>query len=420
MEAKIIIKHAVLIALGDELLSGIRREGNHAWLAGKLSKAGWKVDSIEILPDGPDTLKAHLNRWVGRADLLVLSGGLGPTHDDCTRDALAAYLGVPLEVSHEAYDKILARYGEEMRDSLEKSRAAQASIPLGVRAVHNPAGSALGMAVEKSGTAILALPGVPGEFRAMVEQELGPQLALVENGAASLLIAGWAESLLKDRLAPVIERPELHISILPSPGLIEFYIRGAAPDVLRAEKDVRALLPDDCLPRDARSLEEAVIKEALKKEILVACAESCTGGMIASALTEIPGSSGVFLGCAVCYSNKAKKRLLSVSESTLENFGAVSSQCAAEMAQGAKSLFDANITVSVTGIAGPDGGDAEKPVGTVWFGLTAGGETKTIKRLFPGDRAVVRKRAAMFALDQLWRALKESSPENGTEKLAKS
>lgn len=403
------MKHAVLIALGDELLSGIRREGNQAWLAGRLSKAGWKVDSIEILPDGPATLAAHLHRWVGGADLLVLSGGLGPTHDDCTRDALAAYLGSPLEVAHEAYDKILARYGGEMRESLEKSRQAQASIPLGARAVHNPAGSALGMAVEVSGTFILALPGVPAEFKAMVEQELASHLTPVENGAASLLIAGWPESLVKDRLAPVIERKELHISILPSPGLIEFYIRGAADDVLRAEKDVRALLPRDCLPADVRSLEEAVVKEAQKKEIFVACAESCTGGMIGAALTSVPGSSGVFLGGVLCYSNEAKKRLLSVNQNTLETFGAVSSQCAAEMAEGAKNIFEASVTVSVTGIAGPDGGDLEKPVGTVWFGLTSKEGTKTMKKLFPGDRAVVRKRATMFALDQLWRALKESS-----------
>ncbi len=403
------IKQAVLIALGDELLSGIRREGNCAWLAEKLSRAGWKVQCIEIIPDGNNSLTPCLEKWIGKTDLLVLSGGLGPTHDDCTRRDIAAFLGVDIEPADEAYDRILSRYPEEMQKNLQKSRDTQGVIPAGTRPVHNPAGSALGVALEKRGTKICAFPGVPSEFRAMAEQELEEEMRPNSGIAASIQIAGWAESLLKDRLAPVIQRPELHITILPSPGLIEFYIRGKPEDVARAEEDVKALVPGDCLPPEARSLAEAVILGAKQKRLSLACAESCTGGMVGAALTSIPGSSEVFFGSAVCYSNTAKKSILSVNEITLEHEGAVSSLCAAEMAEGALRLYGTDIAVSVTGIAGPDGGTDEKPVGTVWFGLADKKGVETIKRVFPGDREMVRIRAKNFALDKLWRKIAETA-----------
>jgi nicotinamide-nucleotide amidase len=401
------IKRAVLIALGDELLSGIRKEGNCSWLANKLSRAGWKVECIEIIPDGNNSLTPFLEKWIGKTGLLVLSGGLGPTHDDCTRRAIAQFLGTELVPADEAYDKILSRYPEEMQKALEKSRDTQGVIPARTRPVHNPAGSALGVAFEEAGTIVRAFPGVPSEFRAMAEQELEQEMRPNSGIASSILIAGWAESLLKDRLAPVIERPELHITILPSPGLIEFYIRGAPEDVARAERDVKDLVPGDYLPSAAKSLADAVISGAKQKNISLACAESCTGGMVGGALTSIPGSSEVFFGSAVCYSNTAKKSILSVNEITLDQEGAVSSLCAAEMALGALKIYGSDLAVSVTGIAGPDGGTDEKPVGTVWFGLADKGGVETVKRVFPGDRDIVRERAKNFALDRLWRKITE-------------
>jgi len=402
------LKHAVLIALGDELLSGIRHEGNCSWLAGRLTRAGWRVVCMEILPDGKDSLSKYLKNWVGAADLLVLSGGLGPTHDDCTREAISSYLGVPLERADTAYDAIMARYPAEMRLPLEKCRDTQGSVPRGTRAVHNPEGSALGIAFEVSGTKIYAFPGVPSEYRAMAEQELASELAPFKNGTASVLVAGWAESLLKDRLAPVISRQELHISILPSPGLVEIFMRGNPADVVQAEADVRLLVPGDCLPSASRSLEEAVIQGAAHRTLKLACAESCTGGMVGAALTAVPGSSAVFFGSAVCYSNSAKKSILSVNEATLNYFGAVSSQCAAEMAEGAVRVFGTDLAVSVTGIAGPEGGSPEKPVGTVWFGIAGKGRTEAVKKLFHGGRNGIRKRASMFALLCLWRKVSEA------------
>lgn len=397
------MKRAILIAVGDELLNGLRQEGNCCWLAGKLSKAGWRVDHMEIIPDEHKSLQEALARWVGHSDLLVLSGGLGPTHDDRTRDALASFLCSPLEIDHAAYTAIVSRYPEEMKDLLEKNRSIQGAVPRGARSVHNPEGSALGIAFTHSGTRGFAFPGVPGEFRAMVEQELAEDLLVHDNRMYSLFIVGWPESLLKDRLASVIDRQDLRISILPSFGLIEFVMRGEPSRIAEAEEHVRSLLPDHCLPAGARSLEEAILLEATKKGITIACAESCTGGLVGAALTAIPGSSAIFLGSAVCYSNQAKKNILSVSEALLNQYGAVSSQCAVAMAEGARSVFSADISISVTGIAGPNGGSKEKPVGTVWFATAHSRGAEVQMHPFPGDRTAIRARAATTALVFLWR-----------------
>ena len=399
------MNHAVLIALGDELLSGIRQEGNCSWLAEKLTRAGWKVNKIEILSDGGPDLEESLKYLAGRVDLIVLSGGLGPTHDDCTRLALARYLSVPLEEDRQTYDGVLARYPEENRAGLERSRTAQSAIPLGARGVHNPVGSALGIACTVRGTRIFAFPGVPSEFRAMAEQELARDILMNDLRMTSVFVAGWPENLLKDHLAPVIEQKDLHISILPFPGLIEFVLRGEPERLEQAEARVRSLLPGDCLPPGASSLEEAVILESRKRKCTLSCAESCTGGLVGAALTEIPGSSEVFLGSAVCYSNQAKKSILSVSQEVLDTYGAVSPQCALSMAEGALRIYGSDLSLSVTGIAGPEGGREEKPVGTVWFSTCGSGIEETTMRRFFGNRRAVRGRALMAGLEMLWRRI---------------
>lgn len=399
------MNHAVLIALGDELLSGLRQEGNCCWLAEKLTRAGWKVDKIEILSDGGSDLEESLKILAGKVDLLVLSGGLGPTHDDCTRVALARYLSVPLEEDRTAYDAVLARYPEGNREGLERSRKAQSGIPLGARGVHNPSGSALGIAFTARGTRIFAFPGVPAEFRAMAEQELAADILMKDLRMTSVFVAGWPENLLKDRLAPVTEQKDLHISILPSAGLIEFVLRGEPERLTQAEARVRCLLPGDCLPPGTSSLQEAVLFESKKRNLTLSCAESCTGGLVGAALTEIPGSSEVFLGSAVCYSNQAKKSILSVSPQILDTFGAVSSQCALSMAEGARRIYGSDLSLSVTGIAGPEGGTEEKPVGTVWFAACGSGIEEATLRRFVGNRRAVRGRALMAGLEILWRRI---------------
>lgn len=402
------MKRAVLVAIGDELLSGLRQEGNCCWLAGKLSRAGWNVSLIEVIPDNEEKIQATLNQWIGNSELIVMSGGLGPTHDDRTRTAIASFLGCSLEIDRKAYDEILFRYPTDMRKNLARCSDSQGAVPVLAKAVHNPAGSALGITFTVSGSKVFAFPGVPREFRAMAEAELAEEIRVREKTACSLYIAGWAESLLKDRLAPVIKQTDLHISILPSPGLVEFVIRGTPERIAAAEREVRGLVPADCLPAGTRSLSEAIITRSLQKRITIACAESCTGGMVGMELTSVPGSSSVFLGSAVCYSNQAKKKILSIDDSLLDKYGAVSSQCAEAMADGARRIFEADLAVSVTGIAGPGGGSAEKTVGSVWFGVSFRGKTEAVNSIFPGDREAVRIRSAMKALDILRRIIAET------------
>lgn len=400
----------VIIAVGDELLSGVRQDSNAFWLAAKFHNAGWSVEAIEEIPDVEERICDALARWTGKVDLLILSGGLGPTHDDRTRQAIARFLGCGLIRDDTAYDRILERYSNNphMKAVLERSRQYQALVPEKARAVHNPSGSALGIAFEREGTRVFSFPGVPWEFRAMAEQELGP---LFEEGSgkwSSVFIVGWPENDLKDRIASVLEAPDLHCSILPDAGLIQVVIRGEPERVLEGERTLRALLPEDCLPAGACSLQEAVISAAEEKRKTVSLAESCTGGLIGAALTEVPGSSKVFLGSAVTYSNASKERILGVDGRIFETDGAVSEACAKAMAEGSRRVYGSDFALSVTGIAGPDGGSPEKPVGIVWFCLVDDRGAAPFMRSFSGDRAQVRRWARTVGLETLWRALKRA------------
>ncbi len=399
------MRQAVLIALGDELLSGVRREGNCSILANRLTQAGWKILRIEILPDGPDVLEDVLPPYYGEVDLVVISGGLGPTHDDCTRFAIARLLNVPLRVDRPAYERILDRYPPDMRANLERCAESQGSIPVGAKAVHNPVGSALGISFVKEGTRVYAFPGVPAEFAAMVEQELASDLARSERGVRSVVVAGWAESLLKDRVAELTGDESLQVSILPSAGTVEIVVKGELDRVDRAVGQIRSTFSDDCLTEGRNSVAEDLLLIAREKGLTISCAESCTGGLVSAAMTDVPGSSASFLGGAVCYSNQSKMDILSVPEETLRDHGAVSEECALFMARGAIARFRSSVAVATTGIAGPDGGSDDKPVGTVCFSISGVCGEESFTQRFPGGRYRVRIWARNRALNILRKAL---------------
>ncbi len=402
---------AVLAAIGDELLSGARLEKNASFMAGHLHNKGWEVKRVEVIPDEEGEITALLTRWIGRTDLLILSGGLGPTHDDRTRYAIAKYLGCGLSLNDSMYDRIVSRVKHDpLRLAYtERCRDPQAMIPDSAQAVFNPAGSALGIRFETNGTTTLALPGVPMEYQAMTRQEL-PEIFAPdsEHCWASVIILGVPELTIAERVPEVIGNPELHVSILPAFPQVELIIRGEARGVSEAERLIRSRFRDDVLPQGCSSLAEAVLYEARFRGARVACAESCTGGLIGAALTEIAGSSDVFSGGAVVYSNEAKSNILGVRAETLREFGAVSEECAREMACGALRIYGADFAVSVTGIAGPDGGSEAKPVGTVCFGLASDRGTRTMRRKLPGNREEVRARTVRFALSELWRMIHDS------------
>ena len=397
---------AVLAAIGDELLSGVRLEKNCNFMAYHLHNSGWEVKRIEVVPDTDKDIQDLLSRWIGHTELLILSGGLGPTHDDKTRYAIAKYLGCELR-EDSLYEKILLRVKDdpERFARIERSRYTQAMIPENASAVYNPAGSALGIRFTREGTTVIALPGVPMEYEAMTRQEL-PEIFSPSNHCwASVIILGLPEMSIVEKIPEVINNPSLHVSILPAFPQVELIIRGKPELVAEAEDLTRSRFAD-VLPKGCHSLAEAVIHEARAKGVKIACAESCTGGMIGAALTDIAGSSDVFSGSAVTYSNNAKVNILGVREETLRLHGAVSPECAQEMAQGARRIYGADYAVAVTGIAGPDGGTEAKPVGTVWFGLAGSDGAVSFMKNLPGNRGEVRTRTVRFALAELWRKMR--------------
>jgi nicotinamide-nucleotide amidase len=401
------MKKVLLLAIGDELLSGIRRDTNCADAAWLFHNAGWKIEEIEIIPDVQHIIVDTLDKWAGKVDLIIVSGGLGPTHDDRTRFAVAEYLKCGLEVDNTAYDIISARYTDPIKHWIERSRSTQGLMPVAAKSVLNPTGSALGIYFVSEGTEIYCFPGVPTEYASMIQQEFN-NILKPSGGWTSIAITGIAESALKEHFSQIIENNELHISILPSYGTVEFVIRGEPEAVVKAEEIARSILPNDCLPRGILKLPDAILYEAERKNKKIAFAESCTGGLIGAAMTEVPGISKVFMGSCVAYDNNSKHAILGVSKDTLENFGAVSPECAVAMASGARSVYCVDYSLSVTGVAGPDGGTEDKPVGLVWFGISTPQGTRTFKRMLNGNRAMIRERAKTIALDTMWRELKEA------------
>ncbi|MBQ7733164.1 MAG: nicotinamide-nucleotide amidohydrolase family protein [Synergistaceae bacterium] len=406
--------NAVLAAIGDELLSGVRQEKNAGFMAWHQHNKGVEVKAIEVISDEENEITNLLSRWVGRTDLLILSGGLGPTHDDKTRDSIAKYLGCEL-YSDPLYDKILERVKDnhERLARLEKSRSTQSMIPVKAQPVYNPTGSALGITFTSQNTKVIALPGVPMEYEAMTRQEL-PEIFSPDREDkhvwASVIILGLPEMAIAERIPEVIGSPALHVSILPTFPQVELIIRGKPEDVDKAEELTRSRF-NDVLPGGCRSLAEAVLYEAKIKRVKISCSESCTGGLVGAALTDIAGSSESFMGSAVTYSNEAKQTILGVDENILADFGAVSEQCALSMARGSLRVYGSDYAVSITGIAGPDGGTDSKPVGTVWFGVASRESARAFMKVLPGSRGEIRTRAVRFALAELWRTLHNKIPD---------
>ena len=399
---------AVLAAVGDELLSGARLEKNAHFMAGKFHAKGWEVKRIEVISDEEDEIISLLSRWVGKTDVLIMSGGLGPTHDDKTRNAISRYLGCGLQADNKAYDRVVERVKNDPKRLAytEKVRDPQAMIPELAETVFNPAGFALGIKFEREGTKVIALPGVPFEYEAMTRQELPEIFTTDEKRTASVIILDTPEMTIAGKIPEVIKNERLHVSILPAFPQVELILRGEPEIVSWAEGLTRSRFEGLVLPEGSRSIADAVLIEARAKGFRVACAESCTGGLVGGALTEIAGSSDVFNGSAVTYSNDAKMKILGVRSETLSRFGAVSSECAQEMAEGARRVYGADFAVSTTGIAGPDGGSESKPVGTVWFGIAGSDGTRSMMKRLPGNREEVRTRAVRFALSELWKEIR--------------
>jgi nicotinamide-nucleotide amidase len=406
---------AAIVAIGSEMLGPLRRDTNSLWLSERLENAGFTVVRKSIVGDDPEEIARELSCAASAAAWIFTTGGLGPTADDLTVAAVARWAGRPVHRDGE-FVAAMRRRWERRGVPMPAVNEKQADFIEGARVLKNPRGTAPGFWLEKDGVRIVVLPGVPSEMREIFEQSIEPEL--VGAGAVTtrrrvLRIAGMAESAVEELVAPLYGKWSAHpVTILASPGEVELHL-AARGDVAEAEARVAAMeadfqevLGERIHGRGDDGLAATVGRLLAGKRKTLALAESCTGGLVSTLLTDVPGSSAYFLGGVVGYADSAKETLLDVDAKTIRRHGAVSEEAACEMARGALARFGSDLAVAITGIAGPDGGSEEKPVGTVFFAVAErGGREIAKKRLYGGDRSTVRRASAMFALELIRRLL---------------
>jgi nicotinamide-nucleotide amidase len=405
--------HAAIVAIGSEMLGPLRTDTNSLWLTGRLEEAGITVVRKAVVGDDPEEIARELSCSAAAADWIFTTGGLGPTADDVTVAAVARWANRKVH-RDEAFVAAMRKRWERRGIPMPAVNEKQADFIEDARVLANPRGTAPGFWLEKEGVNVVILPGVPSEMREIFEQSVEPHLG--GPGGATvrrrvIRIAGVAESAVEELVAPLYRKWSSEpVTILASPGEVELHLlaRGDAAEaesrVAAMEADFVEVLSHRVHGRDGTDLAATVGRLLKEKGKTLALAESCTGGLASALLTDVPGSSAYFLGTVVPYADAAKQALLGVMPETLRRHGAVSEETAREMARGARDRFDSDLAVSITGIAGPDGGSEQKPVGTVFFALTErGGRETAKKRLYGGDRATVRRASAVFSLEMVRR-----------------
>ena len=414
------LQWAEIIAVGSELLTTTRLDTNSLFITEKLNEYGIEVRAKTIVGDRREDLEAVLRAALSRTELVVLCGGLGPTDDDLTREAVAAVTGRGLREEAPILDAIRQRFaarGARMPDINRR----QAMVPEGAQAIPNGFGTAPGLWLEHEGRLLLLLPGPPAELKPMIErvvaERLAPRAGADRLERRLLRICGRTESEVDELAAPVYSRwltgPEpVFTTVLTAPAQVELHLsaRSSTADVARARlaraaADLAALFGDDVLSMDGRTLEEVVGGLLRERGWRIGAAESCTGGLISARLTDVAGSSDYIGFNAVCYSNAAKTSVLGVPAALISAHGAVSDAVALAMADGIRARAACEIGLGVTGIAGPSGGSDEKPAGTVVIGVTTADVRHVRTYRFPTGRARVRQFAAQIALDLARRTL---------------
>jgi nicotinamide-nucleotide amidase len=405
---------AEIIAIGSELLTPYRLDTNSLFLTDGLNQVGIRVVHKAVVGDSLDDMRASFRQALDRADLIVACGGLGPTDDDRTREAVADLLGRKLELNQSVLrhiQELFRRFGRVMPEINRR----QAMVPEGATVIPNPRGSAPGLWIEASGHILILLPGVPSELRAMFEQEVRPRLTRLGHDerlfTRDLRITGLPESEVEQRVSPLYALyPDTETTILASPPGIQLHPRVWSRDPAQANqildemvKRMALALGEHLYSTEGEMLEEVVARALTENRATIAVAESCTGGLLAERLTNIPGSSSYFLGGVVCYSNELKSALVNVPAELIESKGAVSPEVALALAEGIRKTTGATIGVGVTGIAGPGGGTPEKPVGLVHIGIADERGPRERRFQFPGDRERIRMHASQTALDSVRR-----------------
>jgi len=413
-------RRLAVVAIGDELTSGEHEDNNGPWIARAARALGYEVVGLSTVGDTVADVARAVRRAREDADLLITTGGLGPTADDLTRDGIADALGLSLHVREEVLERLARHTGREP----SPGSARQAELPEGAELLPNPRGTAPGFLVRTDGFAVACVPGVPSEMRLMIRELLAgrldgrdPDAEVIERidaataggtGTVKLMAAGVPESELGERLADLMDMTStgLRVGVTTSGALHTVALRGGS-DAQRAEMvvEVRRRLGWDLVAEGGGSLAETVVRGAAERGLVLGTAESCTGGLVAAAITSVAGSSEVFREAAVTYSNAAKQARLGVTPSLLAEHGAVSEEVARAMAEGLRDGAGLDLALSITGIAGPGGGTDAKPVGTVVFGI-ADAEGSDVKRVrWLGSRDEIRRRSVTVGLDLMRRRM---------------
>ncbi len=421
-----------LICTGSELLSG-KVNTNAAYIGSKLASTGLELGAVTDIGDRKQELAAELKRAFERSGVIITTGGLGPTFDDITVETVAECLGLEVYTDEKVLNAINEFFARRGITTIPKVNERQANVIKGAKVLENRFGTAPGQMIhfeyehggKKLRKTLFLLPGPPREMQPMFDENVEPYLKSYFSGIRKnevLHIFGLPESAVEELIKPVIEAAvfgdskAVEFGILASDALIDVKFSVSGTDELLVDETVSNLklelenvLKTHIFGYGNETLSSIVGRLLTENKKSVTCAESCTGGMLASKITDIAGSSVYFKSSVVTYSNESKIKLLGVNEDTLINFGAVSQETAKEMAQGALTLAESDYAVSVTGVAGPGGGSKEKPVGLVYIGIASKKSTEVFRYMFSGTRKDIRKRTVNTALDLLRRKINEDA-----------
>jgi len=407
--------HAEVITVGTELLQGLITDSHSAWISARLAAIGIPTDYHTSVGDDVERLADVLAQAASRSEVVVVAGGLGPTADDLTREAVARAAGKPLVLHQPSLNAIAALFASWGREMSENNRS-QAFIPEGAEVMPNTRGTAPGFVVQVGAARVFVFPGPPHELHAMMDESAIERLKAMQTSAGVLRVRlvhcfGVGESQVDEKIRHLMSAGRNpNVGLLVSNYIITVKITadaetGAEAEALisQTEREVRGLLGDIVFGADGETMAEVVARELMTRGLTIALAESCTGGLIAAMLTDVSGISKSFLAGVVSYSNEAKRDMLGVPAELLQEHGAVSEPVARAMAEGVRRLTNADVSIGVTGIAGPTGGTPEKPVGLIYVARADKNDTEVRECHFHGSRERIRVRTGLTALDMVRR-----------------
>ncbi|MEZ5013884.1 MAG: CinA family nicotinamide mononucleotide deamidase-related protein [Chitinophagales bacterium] len=404
---------AVLLSIGDEILNGTTVNSNAAWIATQIQPLGFDILEILAISDKAAHITAAMDRYIGVAELIITTGGLGPTKDDITKKTLNTYFDGTLQLHADILERLQQAFAKRNIPFTENN-VDQAMYPDSCTILPNPLGTAQGMLFERNNTTIICLPGVPFEMQGLMENAVLPflreRLDLPVIWNRHIMTSGMSESLLAKTIGPVEDDLPEYISLayLPSPAVVKLRLTARGSDMasLRAETEtyalrIRELLGNFWYADDAIPLEAHIGTLLRERNATLCTAESCTGGNIAHKITLIPGSSDYFKGSIICYAEEVKEQLLGVRPDTLQQYSAESRETVDEMLTGALRLMGTDYAIAVSGLAGPSAGKGVDPVGTIYIGVAGAGDRHIHKHFFNKNRQVNIEYATMFALHTL-------------------